>query len=194
MSDDQSILESHPFLREDFAATGEFASGLLAEWMTTRGLDSEAVKQALDGGATPAAMLGLGHEHIDALYTQAYDLLQVGDIENARSVLTTLLQLEPTNERAVYAMAASHQLEGNMKRAAEIYAIFTALDATNPLGYLRVGECLLALGEVQNAYDAFDLAAGEAARGNGEPGAEQLAREKMAEAIAAGAEPPASQG
>ncbi|MEM7693075.1 MAG: hypothetical protein AAF318_01380 [Pseudomonadota bacterium] len=194
MSNNQSILENHPLLREDFATTGEFASGILAEWMRGRGLDDEAVKAALSGGATPAAVMGLERQHIDALYTKAYDFLEVGNTEGARSVLTTLLQLEPTNERAVYAMAASHQLDGNLSRAAEIYAIYTALDATNPLGYLRVGECLLGLGEAQTAYETFDIAAAEAARGNGDPGAEHLARTKMAEAIEAGADPTASKG
>lgn len=189
MSNRQSMLEDHPLLRDDFDGTAEVAGRILSEMVTAQGFDEEEVKSALEGGATLAAVLGLEAHHTEALYTQAYDLLQVGKISEARTILTTLLQLEPTNERAVYAMGASHQLQGNMKRAAEIFMIYASLDATNPIGYLRIGECLLAAGEAQDAYEVFEIAAGEAARGNGEPGAEHQARERMAEAISAGAKP-----
>lgn len=183
----QSLLDDHPLLREDMEVSAAFATTVLDMWIQERGLTDDAVVEAVRGGAPLGAVLGLDPHHIEALYTQAYDLLQVGEIDAARRIIVTLLQLEPSNERAIYAMAASYQLEGDAKRAAEIYAVFVVMDATNPDGYLRVGECMLAVGDAQGAYENFQIAALEAERGNGDPAAGPKAREMMDRALAAGA-------
>ncbi len=65
------------------------------------------------------------------LYQQGYDLLAVGNIEKARAVLTTLIQLDPSEERGVYASAATYQMEGRFDIAAQIYTTFITMDATN---------------------------------------------------------------
>ncbi|KQT54066.1 hypothetical protein ASG43_00015 [Aureimonas sp. Leaf454] len=45
-----------------------------------------------------------------------------------------------------------------------------AQDATNPLGYLRLGECLIAAREYDQAYGALHAARIFAAEGKGQPG------------------------
>ena len=173
-----SILDSHPLLKIDMESAAESVPMFLDAIMESLDLEDTPYYQAVRSGATPAAALGLEKRHIEALYQQGYDLLAVGDIEKSRAVLTTLLQLDPSEERAVYALAATYQMEGRFDAAAQIYMTFITMDATNPDGFLRLGECLEALGEMENAIGCYEIAVGEAERGHGSPESLQQARAK----------------
>ena len=175
-----SILESHPLLKIDMESAAESVPMFLDAIMESLDLEDTPYYKAVRSGATPAAALGLEKRHIEALYQQGYDLLAVGDIEKSRAVLTTLLQLDPSEERAVYALAATYQMEGRFDAAAQIYMTFITMDATNPDGFLRLGECLEALGEMENAIGCYEIAVGEAERGHGSPESLQQARAKWA--------------
>lgn len=175
-----SILDSHPLLKIDMESAAESAPLFLDEVMKGLELEDTPYYKAIKSGATPAAALGLEGRHIEALYQQAYDLLGVGDIAKSRAVLTTLLQLDPGEERGVYALAATYQMEGRFDVAAHLYTTFITMDATNPDGYLRLGECLEAIGETENAVGCYEIALGEAERGNGSPESLQQARAKWA--------------
>lgn len=175
-----SILESHPLLKIDMESAAKSVPMFLDAVMKSLELEDTPYYQAVRAGATPAAALGLDQRHIEALYQQGYDLLAVGDIEKSRGVLTTLLQLDPSEERGVYALAATYQMEGRFDVAAQIYTTFITMDATNPDGYLRLGECLDALGETENAAGCYEIAVGEAERGHGSPESLMQARAKWA--------------
>ena len=56
-----------------------------------------------------------------------------------------------------------------------------AMGSTDREGYLRLGECLRGVGEMENAHGSFEIAALEAERGNGRPEAGEYARRMMAE-------------
>lgn len=175
-----SILDSHPLLKIDVKSAAESTPAFLDAVMKSLDLEDTPYYQAIRSGATPAAALGLDQRHVEALYQQGYDLLAVGNIEKARAVLTTLIQLDPSEERGVYALAATYQMEGRFDVAAQIYTTFITMDATNPDGYLRLGECLEALGETENAAGCYEIALGEAERGHGSPDSLQQARAKWA--------------
>ncbi|MDO6966451.1 tetratricopeptide repeat protein [Rhizobium alvei] len=175
-----SILDSHPLLKIDMESAAEGVPMFLDEVMKALELEDTPYYQAIKAGATPAAALGLESRHIEALYQQGYDLLAVGEIEKARAILTTLLQLDPSEERGIYALAATYQMEGRFDVAAQIYTTFITMDATNPDGYLRLGECLEAIGETENAAGCYEIALGEAERGHGSPESLQQARAKWA--------------
>jgi tetratricopeptide (TPR) repeat protein len=175
-----SILDSHPFLKIDMDAATRSLPEILDAVMESLEIEDTPYIQAVRSGATPAAALGLEQRHIEALYQQGYDLLAVGELAKARAVLTTLLQLDPSEERAVYALAATYQLEGRFDVAAQIYTTFITMDATNPDGFLRLGECLEAIGEIENAAGCYEIALGEAERGHGSPESLQQARAKWA--------------
>lgn len=176
-----SILDNHPLRHIDPEILVTKGSEVIDTVMRELGLQDNAIYTAIRSGATPAAALGLDKKHVEALYEKGYDLLQVGDTARARAVLTTLMTLDPSEERGVYALAASYQMEGQFATAAQIYTSYITMDATNPDGYLRLGECLMAVGELDNAEGCFDLAREEARRGNGYPGVESVADQRLAE-------------
>lgn len=179
-----SILDANPLLRmnkEQLETFKENYDLLLGEAMKEAGLDETAAWRAIGEGATLSAGLGLDEAHLEALYGQAFDLLHNGDNERARSVFLTLVQLDPHEPKYVYGFAASYQLAGEPEKAAHLYVTYIPMDATNPEGYLRLGECLRAVGDNENAHACFEIAAMEAERGNGRPGAAAYARRHMAE-------------
>jgi tetratricopeptide (TPR) repeat protein len=176
-----SILDNHPLRHLDPEMLATKGPEIIDTVMRELGLQDNAIYGAIRSGATPAAALGLDKKHIEALYEKGYDLLQVGDTARARAVLTTLMTLDPSEERGVYALAASYQMEGQFETAAQMYANYITMDATNPDGYLRLGECLMAVGELDNAEGCFDLAREEARRGNGSSGAAAAADQRLAE-------------
>lgn len=176
-----SVLDDHPLLKMDPEKVKEYAEIFTEIAVQEGGLENSRVWNAVKQGATPAAGLGLDRHHLEAMYARGYDLLRNGDIERSRAVLLTLLQLDPHQEKYMYAFAATYQMEGKLDIAAKLYVTFIAMDATNPEGYLRLGECLRALGESENARGCFEIAALEAERGNGRPEAAEYARRMMAE-------------
>jgi tetratricopeptide (TPR) repeat protein len=117
-----------------------------------------SVLDELKDGLSLADIMGITKEQRDGLLAHGMRLLQLGEIAKAREVLIPLQQLEPMDERTIYALATSYQLEGNYSIAGKLYVYFLALDATNPEGHLRLGECFLGAKEYDNAEESFDLA------------------------------------
>ena len=69
-----------------------------------------------------------------------------------------------------HALAATFQAQDAWPTAGKLYVHFLALDATNPDGYLRLGECFLAAREIEEARTCFENARRLAADGHGRPG------------------------
>lgn len=179
-----SILDKNPLLQmkpEQMAEFKEIYEELLEKAVKEAGMEDNPAWQALKQGAAPAAGLGLEEEHLEAMYAQAFDLLQNGDTVRAHAIFLTLMQLDPYEPKYVYALGAACQLAGQYEKAAQVYVMFIPMDATNPEGFLRLGECLRACGEYENAHGCFEIAALEAERGNGRPEAAEYARAQMAE-------------
>lgn len=134
-------------------------------------------------------VLGITREQKAALLDLGCRLLQLGETDKAFDVLLRLNQLDPLEERAIYALGVACQTRGDVQKAAQMYLQFLALDATNPMGYLRLGECLLAAREYREAFAAFETASEFARQGKGQPGNLQEALRMLAvpEVAAAGA-------
>lgn len=119
---------------------------------------AQSIFDALDEGLSLADVMNITKEERDALLVQGTRLLQVGDLDGAQEMLLMLYRLEPMDERAVYALAATFQAKQEYAYAAKLYLVFLALDATNPQGYLRLGECLMANREFDEAGAYFEAA------------------------------------
>lgn len=120
-------------------------------------------------GSSLGDALGITKEQRSALYDLGSRLLQVGETQKAFDVLMRLNQLDPLDERAYYGLGVACQTQGELQKAAKMYVMFLALDATNPLGYLRLGECLLQAREYAEAYASFEAARNCAQDGLGGP-------------------------
>ncbi|MNL48429.1 hypothetical protein D3C87_1712880 [compost metagenome] len=80
-------------------------------------------------------------------------------------------------------------MDADLERAAYFYLNFLALDATNPEGYLRLGECLMSAGELEEARASIQTALEFAREGKGRPGNAAQAENLLA--IMGAAEPAA---
>lgn len=163
-----SILDGMPSNEQQLNDALKFAEPIVNQAIEKMGLTErqQGVLKLMEEGLSLADILGITKQQRDALLAQGGRLLQVGDIEKARDVLIMLYQLEPLDERTIYLLAATYQAEGDFKSAARIYVLFIALDATNPLGFLRLGECFLGAKEYDNAEGMFEQAMKEGQRKN----------------------------
>lgn len=133
----------------------------------------EGARQLLEAtrdGLSLGDVLGVSKEQKQALLDLGCGLAQAGQLEKACDVLLRLVQLDPLEERAIYALGTVCQTRGELHKAAQLYLQFLALDATNPIGYLRLGECLLAAKEFAQARAAILTARDLAEDGKGHPG------------------------
>lgn len=132
-------------------------------------------------GLSLADILDITQEQRDVLFVKGCTLIQAGKIQQGRDDMILLLRLEPLEARAIYALGVTYQVEGNISLAAKHFVQFLALDATNAEGYLRLGECLMAAGEYDEAADCFDIAKKECDRGNGNAVAAALVANRITE-------------
>lgn len=166
-----SILDGLPTDAAEYRAAMEKVIPRMAQGLEEIGLTKaqRGVLELMSEGLSLADIKGVTKEERDALLAHGLQFLRVGDIAKARDVLIGLYQIEPMDERVIYALGASYQAEGDLARAGKLYVHFLALDATNPEGHLRLGECFLANGEIESAIESFEIARALLAKGKGDP-------------------------
>lgn len=147
----------------------EFAQVMLGEITPKLDAQTRHIIELTSDGSTLGDALGISKEQRAALYDLGSRLLQVGETQKAFDVLMRLNQLDPLDERAYYGLGVACQTQGELHKAAKMYVMFLALDATNPLGYLRLGECLLQAEEYADAYVSFEAARSFSEQGLGTP-------------------------
>lgn len=179
-----AILDGLPRDAGEARQTVLLASGLFERELGRRDPSPRlrSVVDLLREGLSFADIYEITAEERDAVLLTACRQLQSGNAEGAKPLLTQLVMLEPTDERAIYALATAHQALGEAVVAGKLYLHAIALDATNPEGYLRLGECFLADREVEGARGCFEAAKVLAA--GGPKAAEQTAyADKMLAAL-----------
>jgi len=118
-------------------------------------------------GVSLADIAGLGEQHKEALFQLGCRLMVCDEVGQAEAIFTTLSLLDPLEARAHYGAGVARQVKGDVEGAAQSFLLFLALDATDPNGYLRLGECLTAAGEFDEAQSAFQVAVKLAENGHG---------------------------
>jgi len=98
---------------------------------------------------------GLSVHHKEALFQLGCKLMLCNEAEQAESIFIALSLLDPLEARAYYGAGIAMKAQGKLSGAAQLFMQFLSLDATNPDGYLRLGECLVAAGELEEARSAF---------------------------------------
>lgn len=115
-----------------------------------------------NGGPSLASLKGYGPEEINGLLVMAHDHIKAGMLDKARETLQLIVMLDPYEDRAIYTFASTLQLEGKYSHAGMLYMQYVMMKAMEPRGYLRIGECLLGDGHVEEAREyitgALDLA------------------------------------
>ena len=153
-----SILDGMPSNEDELKAAVEFAAPYLDKAVADSPARVAGVMELMKEGLSLGDIMGLKKEHRDALLVQAGRLLKAGEVGKARDVLIVLYQIEPLDERTIYMLAMTYQIEGDLTAAGKLYVVFLALDATNPEGHLRLAECFLSAKEFENAEQSFSMA------------------------------------
>lgn len=160
------------------AETLRNAEAIAALWdrfKAESGLADHPIVKGLEEGRTLAQIQGLTRDDLEVLYTQGYRLLSQGMRDKAEVVFTQLVMIDPLMARNHYCLGLCHQMAGDPGRALGLFEISVALDATNPEGLMKMGECHLALDRPMDAAACFRMALAEARKGHGVADAAQRA-------------------
>lgn len=132
-------------------------------------IDAEAgdVLSLLSQGYTLADIMDFGEGHKEALFQLGCRFMLSNDLEQASNIFLTLALLDPLEERAQYGLGVVEQTRGDLPKAAQFFLQFILLNATDPKGYLRLGECLRGANEKEEAKAAFETAKQLAEKGHG---------------------------
>lgn len=180
-----SILDGMPIVQNEIDSSSEIGARIAQQFFANAKF-SEKQQEVLDlvkEGIFLGEIMGITQDHKDALFAYGIQLIQLGDRKKARDVLLQLYIFDPLDARAIYGLATSYQLDGQFAGAAQLYVQYIALEATNPEGHLRLGECFLAAKEYDNARDCFQNALRLTEKGHGGPQSADHAR-KMLEIVA----------
>lgn len=108
-------------------------------------------------GVTPAILHGVTDEELEATYQIAYELVMEDRYEEALEHAELLVRLDPGEPRYLFAFALSLHHLGEYESAARYYAEALVLKATDAVCAFRMGECLMAMEDLDNARAAFEL-------------------------------------
>jgi tetratricopeptide (TPR) repeat protein len=166
-----SILDGLPSTEAELKDALEIGDKVFARALPRLNLTpkQQSVIDLVREGMSLADIMDITQQERDAMFVQGARMIQHGELQKARDVLSLLHVLEPLDAKVIYAIAMTYQLEGDVAHAAKLYVQFLSLNATNAEGYLRLGECLLAAKETDEAASCFRTAKAESDRGNGTP-------------------------
>ena len=108
-------------------------------------------------GVTPALLHGVTDEELEATYQLAYELVMEGRYEKALEYAELLVRMDPAEQRYLFAFALCLHHVGEYASAARYYAEALVLKATDAVCAFRMGECLMAMQDLDNARTAFEL-------------------------------------
>jgi tetratricopeptide (TPR) repeat protein len=140
----------------------------------------QSILDLVKEGLSLADIADISKEEREAMLLQGYKFIKQGDLNKAEDWLWGVYQLDQLDDRVIYALAVTIQAKGDFARAAKLFVVFLALDATNAEGYLRLGECFLSAKEYDNAQGCFRVAEAECNRGNGNAQAAAHAKQMLA--------------
>ena len=161
---------------ERFAALVET---FMTKFIGENGGEDSPIAQGMLEGLTAAQAMGLGRDDLNALYTVFFRSLNDRDFAAAYDGFTYLVMIDPLHAPNHYCLGVALQGLGRMAEAEGPFISFLAVDATNPHGYLRLGECYQSRGATPLAIEAFELAEAECRNGHGDSLTLEEARAKL---------------
>ena len=96
-------------------------------------------------------------DELEAVYALAHNLFSSGKVEEALKYFAVLTLYSPTDPKYLLGLAASQQMSRQYEAAIQTYSFLTLLDPSDPGPTLRIGECLMMLGQTADASDSFRM-------------------------------------
>jgi type III secretion system low calcium response chaperone LcrH/SycD len=108
-------------------------------------------------GATPADLEGVTQDELEATYHVTYELMMSQQYDQAVEYAELLVRLDPGEHRFLFAFALCLQHLDEFESAANFYAQALVLRADDAVCAFRIGECMVALEDLDNARTAFEM-------------------------------------
>lgn len=167
------------FNRPDLAQDLEKGITAMMQALAEVGLDKDPTLLAVLDGQTIAQAKGLTRADLETIYAFGFRCITTGDVDRAETIFMQLCLIDPLEAKNHYCLGVVRQMKQQWDVAIDDFARFCALDATNPDGYLRIGECLTAKGDRAQARDVFEVALLEARKGHGPKNAVEQAERAL---------------
>lgn len=116
------------------------------------GATLEPLKKALDS-ITP-----LNQEQIETLYAAAYGFYEIGEYAKSGDLFTHLILHDPFEERFWKGLASSRQMKREYKAALHAWSVLCLIEKQPSAAQYHAAECLLSLGDREDALKALRLA------------------------------------
>lgn len=126
---------------------------------SAKGFDEERIREsvnALLGGSTVRDLKGITTAEIETIYRMGYNFYAAGKYDDADTVFRYLVYLDHTNQKYWIALGSVLQMERNFEKAAAAFGYAGFLNLSNPKPQYYAAQCLLALGDRENALSALE--------------------------------------
>ncbi|GGY23138.1 SycD/LcrH family type III secretion system chaperone [Paludibacterium paludis] len=117
----------------------------------------ESCRQAIEGGEVLATLLGIGPADLEEIYSRGFQAYMVCDFEKAALDFASATLLQPYDRRFHMGFASSLQQLGHHQDALQFFLHATHLQSDDPGAVFRIGECLIALENPEEAIEAFEV-------------------------------------
>lgn len=173
-------MDLETFNRPEVAKQLEDGLQIAMQALANAGLDKDPSLLAVLDGQTIAQVKGLSRTDLEVIYAYGFSFIRRGDTKRAEDIFLHLCFIDPLEAKNHYCLGVVRQMKEKWDTAIDDFARFCALDATNPEGWLRIGECLTAKGDRTQARQVFDVALREARKGHGPKNAVEQAERALA--------------
>ncbi len=131
-------------------------SKALEEFMNINQEDLNAGVEHIFQGGSIKDFHDLSDQDMETVYSVAYNLYNGGKYEDAAKTFRFLCFYDHLELKYWKGLAASLQLMESYKDALAAYSMAMLLDMTDPVTTMHAADCHLALGNRQEAMDAFE--------------------------------------
>ena len=118
----------------------------------------DALIGALTGKFNTKEMLGPLEGYVEKIYEKAFSHFRTGNYARAEEMLSAVCTFDATTPRYWQGLGAARMARLDYVGAAEAYAKAVDLNPAKPRAAMRLGQCLLAMGQPADAAEFLKLA------------------------------------
>lgn len=122
--------------------------------------DAEALLKQMHAGVTVASLRGISPRRLEAYYALGYNAFRCGRLQDAQLLFSFILMNNHLDGRTHKALGLTFQAMRQFEQALKSYGAASLMAMTDPEPPVRIAECLLALGRIDEASGALDFADG----------------------------------
>ncbi|MCO7227000.1 tetratricopeptide repeat protein [Pleionea sp. CnH1-48] len=118
----------------------------------------EKIREAMEAGKPLSEALDIPEDQAEGMYFNGYSLYQMKKYKESIVFFSLLAFLDMTNPRYLSALAANLQMLDDHEAALPLWKKLTEIDSNDKVHAIRLAECLVALGQYEEALAALQEA------------------------------------